>query len=279
MPKRISYWGNDRYGVCVTTEEAFAKACAEPEIFLTDKTVIDWAGRRGWLNGAYLTEVMDAVIRDGISQDGNRYSIGPYKGVNYEDDNLLKLAIATGPVKIALDADSLPNDAGNVSGWHAIGTGRWYRNTDHCVALCGYGTAQQMYKELGLALPSQLRPDIQGYLLFTWNTIGFVDDNWLEKTCTEAYVRDPVNTVNGVPLPNPTPGPSPVPPVPPVPPIPPTPGLPTQEEFDRLVAFVRPMLPAKHAAKLESLDAFDWKQLVEIVLNILYQWLKERQRV
>jgi hypothetical protein len=34
-PKKISMWHNDVHGHCVTAEEAFAKACHHPEIFIT----------------------------------------------------------------------------------------------------------------------------------------------------------------------------------------------------------------------------------------------------
>ena len=43
IPQQISMWGNDVHGDCVTAEEAFAKACNQPEIFVSDQVVIDWA--------------------------------------------------------------------------------------------------------------------------------------------------------------------------------------------------------------------------------------------
>ena len=44
-PQRISMWGNDVHGDCVTAEEAFAKACNNPEVFISDAEVIAWATR------------------------------------------------------------------------------------------------------------------------------------------------------------------------------------------------------------------------------------------
>ena len=41
-PQDISMWGNDVHGDCVTAEEAFAKACNNPEIFISDAEVIAW---------------------------------------------------------------------------------------------------------------------------------------------------------------------------------------------------------------------------------------------
>ena|SRR5271166_3215665 len=49
VPPKISMWGNDVHGDCVTAEEAFAKACYQPEIFVSDQEVInpDYARRVG----------------------------------------------------------------------------------------------------------------------------------------------------------------------------------------------------------------------------------------
>lgn len=215
VPKVLSMWGNDRYGICVTSEEAFAKACHEPEIDIKEDVVIAWARERNYLNGAMLDEVMDDMIQQGFRVGNQLYNDGPYHYVDYMDEDTLKSAIADGPVKIAIAADALPGDAGQRSGWYSIQERR-YSNTDHCVGLCGYGSAKFLYEKLGVPLPSALKPDLQGYLLFTWSTIGFVSHGWLRGTCTEAWLRDPT-TVGVPPLPEPKP---PVPPDPPVPPIP-----------------------------------------------------------
>ena len=57
-PNTLSFWGNDVNGDCVTAEEAFAKACYNPEIFIPEQVAIDWAQSNGWLNGANLSEVL-----------------------------------------------------------------------------------------------------------------------------------------------------------------------------------------------------------------------------
>jgi hypothetical protein len=216
VPARLDMWGNDQYGDCVTAEEAFAKACHEPEIFIDANTVISWARSNGYLNGADLTSVMDSMIQSGFAVGSQKYNDGRYSSVNYRDENVLQTAIAVGPVKIAIDANALPNGAGNDQGWYALGGGN-YPNTDHSVALCGYGSAQFLYSKLGVPLPSGLSATTTGYLLYTWSTIGFVDHPWLLGTCTEAWVRQPT-TVGVPPLPDPVP-PTPIPPTP----IPPTP--------------------------------------------------------
>ena len=267
VPKRLSMWGNDQYGDCVTAEEAFAKATAAPEIFIEDREVIDWARRHGWLNGAELTPVMDAMARGGFNQDHHVYGDGPYKGVDYGDETLLRNAIAVGPVKIGIDADALPGGAGNQSGWFALGTGRQYRNEDHCVALCGYGTVGQLYAAMGLAPPPSVPAVLPGYLLYTWNTIGFVDHAWVMSTCGEAYVRNPTNLIDGKPVEPPAPPPPPPPP----PPIPT--GLPTRAEFDALVALVRPQLPDGPALARPMLGA-NWQQILIQILTLILQLLQ-----
>src|SRR5438445_3430137 len=54
IPHQLSSWGNFDHGDCVTAEEAFAKACHQPEIFISDQEVIRWATKHDVLEGAYL---------------------------------------------------------------------------------------------------------------------------------------------------------------------------------------------------------------------------------
>ena len=228
VPSQLSMWDNDRDGDCVTAEEAFAKAvwsimCGQPELFIPDAEVIRWASKYGFLNGAELPDVMDKMAVDGFTVGGVNYKDGPYgQAVDYSNESTLQSAIETGPVKIGIDADALSPDAGNGSGWFSIGgsPGSW-TNEDHCVGLCGHGTASFLFGKLGLPVPSAIDPTKRGYLLFTWSSIGFVDHDWLMSTEAEAWVRNPT-TVGQSPVPGP--GPSPTPPGPtPVPPSP-TPG-------------------------------------------------------
>jgi len=218
VPTKLSYWGNNQYGDCVSAEEAFKCACDNPEDFIPDSEVIGWARKHGYLDGATLTEVMDDMIRSGFTVGPNEYRDGHYLGVDYSNENVLQAAIAQGVVKIAIDADALPSGAGNSNGWFATG-GRpgQYPNTDHCVALCGYGPAVWLFQQLGVPMPKFDLGDANGYLLFTWSTIGFVDHAWLMSTCTEAWVRNPSTIIVG-PEPQPTPpGPAPTPPPGPAP--------------------------------------------------------------
>src|SRR5579862_2776765 len=66
IPKQISFWGNYDYGDCVTAEEAFAKACNRPEIFIPQPDVIAWAKDHSVLNGAELHQVMVWMQTDGF---------------------------------------------------------------------------------------------------------------------------------------------------------------------------------------------------------------------
>lgn len=219
VPKKLSVWLNNVTGDCVTAEEAFGKAvwsvyCGRDETFIPDAEVGRWAKKHGFWNGAALTDVMDVMQRDGLVVDGQEYKDGPYHRVDYSDNISIQSAIATGPVKIAIDANALPSGAGNHSGWYKFAGGR-HPNTDHCVGLAGYGPAAFCFQSLGVPLPAGVDPAKPNcYLLFTWGTIGVVDHDWLQGTCTEAWVRNPT-TPGQDPLPPPLPPPPPVP-IPPV---------------------------------------------------------------
>lgn len=190
IPKQLDMWGNDQYGDCVSAEEAFAKATHDPEIFIPTRTVTDWASQGGFLNGADLTEVMDAMIKSGFVVGAETYDDGSYTSVDYSNEAILQSAIALGPVKIGIDANALPDGAGNQQGWAAFG-GRpgQYSNEDHCVALAGYGPIDWLAKQLGVSSPPG--GPANGYLLYTWSTIGIVDHAWIMSTCGEAWLRNP----------------------------------------------------------------------------------------
>lgn len=209
VPKRLSMWGNSQYGDCVSAESAFAIAAYSTylgmdEIFVTENAVIEWARIHGFLNGADLLEVMQAMQRDGIKDEkGILRKAGVPSSVKYSDEPTLQSAIAQGPISIAIDANALPSGAGNKSGWSAF-YHRQYPSTDHCVGLSGYGPVSELFKAVGVPVPSGAPAN--GYLLFTWNTIGVVDHGWLLGTCVEAWVRNPTTTglTPTPPIPDPT---------------------------------------------------------------------------
>lgn len=212
VPKVRSMFGNDSYGDCVTAEEAFAKSCDNPEHDIDESIVISWARQRGLLHGADLGNVLDLMAQKGFQQGSQLYNDGPSSGVDFSNETILQAAIAQGPVKIAIAAGSLPGGAGSQDGWYSLSARS--RNTDHCVALCGYGPAGWLYEQLGVPLPSGLPSSTLGYLLYTWSTIGFVSHDWIMGTTDEAWVRNPT-TIGVPPLPTPTPptppGPTPLP--------------------------------------------------------------------
>lgn len=211
VPRDLQYWGNNRYGICVTSEEAFARLaygvmCDDSEIRVSDSDCIAWARARGFLNGAPLLGVMKSAARDGLVANGREYKTGEPHRVNWKDEAELKAAIAAGPVKLGMQHGDLPKTAGGKNGWWIVKPvpgGRY----DHCVSLCGYGSAKFCFDALNMELPSGLEPDQQGYLLFTWGSIGFVSHDWLVNAVDEAYVRTP--TCDGV-RPNPEPRPRPI---------------------------------------------------------------------
>lgn len=210
VPKHLDMWGNNVHGDCVTAEEAFAKACYAPEIYISADVVMAWASAHGVLEGADLVSVMEWMKKQGFRDGSQLYNDGDHYSVDYSSEDALQSAIAAGPVKIAIDADALPQSAGNQQGWQATGNGH-FTNTDHCVAICGYGPTTWLYQQLGVVVPSVGLPAV-GYLVFTWSTIGFVDHAWLMGTCVEAWVRRPT-TIGAPPL-DPTPPPPPMPPDP-----------------------------------------------------------------
>lgn len=212
VPTQLSNWGNDQYGDCVTAEEAFAKAaysiqCNLSEVFISRSDVITWCRQHGVLNGAMLDDVMDKMAEDGLPASGNIYTDGKYHGVDYSNESILQSAIAQGPVKIGIAANGLPGSAGDHNGWYSV-SNSYHGRIDHCVSLCGYGSAQWLYEQLNVPLPSGLPGTTNGYLLFTWSTIGFVTHGWIMGCCQEAWVRNPT-TVGQSPTPQPQP-PTPV---------------------------------------------------------------------
>lgn len=218
VPKFRSMFGNDRYGDCVSAEEAFAKTCVNPEIFNSQTIVnqlsdvcIAWARSHGVLNGASLDEVLDWMFQKGYQFGSQLYNDGEKLGVDYTNESVLQAAIAQGPVKLAIGAGALPGGAGSNDGYYAL-TSRNY-SSDHSTTLCGYGPAEYLYDALKLPVPSACA-GLHGYLHYTWSTIGFVTAAWIKGATDEAWVRQPT-TIGVPPL---------TPPVPPPPPNPPGPG-------------------------------------------------------
>jgi hypothetical protein len=202
IPAQISFWDNYNYGDCVTAEEAFAKACNNPEIFISQDEVVAWATANGVLNGAQLPQVLQLMQSGGFQQGRTTYEDGPYFSVNYQNAGTLQSAIASGPVKLCVAGDQLDttwwaaggSQSGGKSGWFAVG----YTddsNYDHCVSLCGYGTISWLAQQPNVSVPSGIDGTKPGYALFTWDSIGIIDWPSVQAITTEAWLRQPTTVV------------------------------------------------------------------------------------
>ena len=196
-PQKISMWGNDVHGDCVSAEEAFAKACHDPEVFVSDTDVIAWATRHGVLEGAYLVDVLTWMQTDGFADAFHTYDDGPHLSVDWTNGATLRSAISRGPVKLGVAATQIETaywSNGGRTGW--VGTGfHADADEDHCVALCGYGSLAWLAQQLGGTLPAGVDGSAAGYALFTWNSIGVVDAASLVAVTHEAWLRDPTTVV------------------------------------------------------------------------------------
>lgn len=203
IPKKISMWGNYYDGDCVTAEEAFAKACHAPEVFVPDATVIAWATAHNVLNGANLHEVMVWMQSGGFAQAGHTYDDGSILTVNWTNATVLEHAIWEGPVKIGIAANQLEttwraaggNVNGGKSGWFATG---YHPDAaeDHCVSLCGYGTMAWLAGQLHVPVPAGVNGAKPGYALFTWDSIGIIDAPSMLAITHEAWLRNPTTVTH-----------------------------------------------------------------------------------
>ena len=189
-PARLSMWLNDVDGDCVTAEEAFAKGC-QPGVFITDDTVQAWATANNVLNGADLTTVLDLMQTAGFPSGDTTLDDGPPVSVDWTNASLLQNAIAQGPVKIGVAADQLEATVESQPGnaWLAMGY-QSDQNEDHCVSLCGYGTISWLASQLGAEFTGEIA-DTPAYAMFTWDSIGIIDEPSLLAICAEAWLRQP----------------------------------------------------------------------------------------
>ncbi len=204
-PKQLSMWGNARYGDCVTAEEAFAKSVAAPQVFVPRLNAINWARSHGYLNGATLTQVMTTMQTKGFVVGGATYNDGAHSKVDWKTPATLQSAIfSTGPVKLGVAGDSFetnPNFTVNPQGFPQTG---WCifdypagGAEDHCVSLCGSGATLAelvaLFAAQGVTVaPSGGQPAGVSYALFTWDSIGIVDEQSMLNMTAEAWVRNPV---------------------------------------------------------------------------------------
>jgi hypothetical protein len=203
-PAQMSSWNNYVYGDCVSAEEAFAKATAAPQTFIPEPAVVAWATTHGYLNGASLTAVMKTMETTGFSLNSKTYDDGPYKSVNWTNAAILHSAIYShGPVKIGVGAADFQT---NADGSVTPGTSGWVmynypknQPEDHCVSLCGYGTLAELitlfkHHKVTVHAPKGM-PTGLSYAMFTWNSIGIIDQQSMLNMTYEAWIRIPVTII------------------------------------------------------------------------------------
>jgi hypothetical protein len=62
---------------------------------------------------------------------------------------------------------------------------------DHCVSLCGYGSLAWLAGQLKAAVPAGIDGTKLGYAMFTWDSIGIVDQPSMIAITHEAWLRVP----------------------------------------------------------------------------------------
>lgn len=203
-PIKMSYWGNNHYKDCVSAEEAFAKSCADPHLFIPDDTLIGWARRYSYLNGATLPSVMTTMNKEGIEFNLSTVLDGAYSYVNFKSSADLQNAICNfGPVKIGIGSEFLDTGRSPVIGKVTSGESGWtlynypaVKAQDHCVSICGYGNLNDLiakFKEYGVNVKTQKgMPETLCYAIFTWNSIGIIDEQSMLNMTFEAWIRNPV---------------------------------------------------------------------------------------
>ena len=208
-PVQMSSWNNYVYGDCVSAEEAFAKATAVQQTFIPEATVVAWASAHGYLNGANLTAVMTTMQTNGFPFNNKTYDDGPYNTVNWTNAAILQSAMYShGPVKIGVGAEYFQSAAPGQHGVVTPGTSGWAmynypptsaQQEDHCVSLCGYGTLAQLvglFQQHHVPVHApQGMPTGLCYAMFTWNSIGIIDQQSMLHMTHEAWIRNPVTII------------------------------------------------------------------------------------
>jgi hypothetical protein len=200
-PIEIGFWGNEKANNSSWAEEAFAKACAEPKVFIPAEVVLSTARECGSSNFAEFLQT------HGVQLDGKAYLDGPFHSVEWMNAAALHGAIANaGPVKIGVASSNLSSGAqGQVtpgmSGWaiYDLAAGQ---PENHCASLCGYGVLAALVnlferRGLNVNVPPGM-PAGLCYAMFTWGSIGIIDRQSLMNITGEAWVRTPTTIVKNL---------------------------------------------------------------------------------
>jgi hypothetical protein len=197
-PIETRAWENEGVNNSSWVEEAFAKASAEPRVFIPADIVLLTARECGSSNFARFMQT------HGFEMDGTAYLDGSFQSVDWTNKAALSGAIANvGPMKIGVAAASLASHShGQVtpgtSGWAIYGVPP-SQAEDHCASLCGYGPLAalvDLFEQYGtnVNVPSDMPPGLC-YAMFMCGSIGIVDHQSLMNITGEAWVRIPTTIV------------------------------------------------------------------------------------
>ena len=200
-PLRIGFWGNEKASHSSWAEEAFAKACAEPQVFIPNEVVLSTSRECGSSNFAAFLQT------HGFQMGRTAYLDGPFNSVDWTNAAILQSAIYShGPVKIGVASANLASGPqGQVtpgkSGWAIFGL-QAGQPENHCASLCGYGPLAglfDLFERHGVSvnLPSGM-PTGLCYAMFTWGSIGIIDQQSLMNITGEAWVRNPTTIVKNL---------------------------------------------------------------------------------
>jgi hypothetical protein len=149
------------------------------------------------LGGANLHEVLQWMRTGGFTQGGHTYDDGPFYALDWTNPGILASAISQGPVKLGIAADQLEvawRTTNGRTGWFATGF-RSDANEDHCVSLCGFGTILWLAHQLGVKVPAGMDGAKPGYAMFTWDSIGIIDQPSMVAITHEAWLRNPTTII------------------------------------------------------------------------------------
>jgi len=201
LPVRIAPWEQENLNNSAWAEEAFAKACAAPKIFISPTLVLQAARECGSSNFAEFMQTR------GFQMDGRAYLDGRFYSVGWTDEEALNSAIANvGPVKIGVSSANLVSGAqGGVtpgtSGWAVYGIPP-SEPASYCASLCGYGALAALVdlferKGVNVSLPLGM-PSGLCYAMFVRSSVGIIDQRSLMDITGEAWLRNPATVVRNL---------------------------------------------------------------------------------
>ena len=201
-PIGINCLGDEKESHSIWAEEAFAKACAEPRVFIPTDVVLFTSQQCGSSNFAAFMQTR------GFQMGRKIYLDGQFNSVNWTNAAALNSAIANvGPVKIGIASANLTSGPERPQGQVTPGTNGWAiyglpagQPENYCASLFGYGSLAalvDLFERHGVNvnLPSGM-PTGLCYAMFTWGSIGIIDRQSLMNIVGEAWVRNPTTIVN-----------------------------------------------------------------------------------